>query len=166
MQLTAYTDYALRVLIFLVVHEDRLVTIAEMASAYGISKNHLMKIVHQLGQEGFIETVRGRGGGLKLGTSPERLKLGDIVRKTESHFHLVECFDQPTNRCPISPACGLAGVLAEARDAFLAVLDRYSVADIVQERSALIRLLELDKAPRHERRRGKNARNGHSLRIA
>jgi Rrf2 family nitric oxide-sensitive transcriptional repressor len=163
MQLTAYTDYALRVLIFLVVHEDRLVTIAEMASAYGISQNHLMKIVHQLGQEGFIETVRGRGGGLKLGTSPECLKLGDIVRRTERHFHVVECFDQPTNRCPISPACGLAGVLAEARDAFLAVLDRYSLADIVQERSALIRLLELDNVPRHERRRGKNAQNVLSL---
>ena len=142
MQLTAYTDYALRVLIFLAVHEDRLVTIAEMAGTYHISKNHLMKIVHQLGKEGFIKTVRGRGGGLKLGSSPECLKLGDIVRRTEPHFHVVECFDQPTNRCPISPACGLAGVLADARDAFLAVLDRYSLADIVQERSALIRLLE------------------------
>jgi Rrf2 family nitric oxide-sensitive transcriptional repressor len=142
MQLTAYTDYALRVLIFLAVHEDRLVTIAEMAKAYDISKNHLMKIVHQLGQEGFLETVRGRGGGLKLGLPPERVKLGDIVRRTEPHFHVVECFHQPTNRCPISPACGLASVLAEARDAFLAVLDRYTLADIVQERAVLIRLLE------------------------
>jgi Rrf2 family nitric oxide-sensitive transcriptional repressor len=111
MQLTTYTDYAFRVLIFLAVHEDRLVTIVEMANAYDISKNHLMKIVHQLGQEGFIETVRGRGGGLKLGSSPERLKLGDIVRRTEPHFHVVECFHAPTNRCPISrqpvalPAC-------------------------------------------------------------
>lgn len=144
MQLTTYTDYALRVLIFLAVHEDRLVTIAEMAGAYNISKNHLMKIVHQLGQGGFIETVRGRGGGLKLGASPEHLKLGDIVRKTESHFHVVECFHEPTNQCPISPACGLAGILAEARDAFLAVLDGYSLADIVQQRSALIQLLEAD----------------------
>lgn len=142
MQLTAYTDYALRVLIFLAVHEDRLVTIAEMARAYGISKNHLMKIVHQLGQESMIETVRGRGGGLKLGQPPERVKLGDIVRKTESHFHVVECFHPPTNRCPISPVCGLASVLAEARDAFLAVLDRSTLADIVRERSALIQLLE------------------------
>ena len=141
MQLTTYTDYALRVLIFLAVHEDRLVTIVEMASAYDISKNHLMKIVHQLGQEGFIETVRGRGGGLKLGSSPERLKLGDIVRQTESHFHVAECFHAPTNRCPISPACGLASVLAEARDAFLAVLDRYTLADLMQEKSALIQIL-------------------------
>ena len=118
------------------------VAIQKMASAYDISKNHLMKIVHQLGQEGFIETVRGRGGGLKLGSSPERLKLGDIVRQTEPHFHVAECFHPPTNRCPISPACGLASVLAEARDAFLAVLDRYTLADLIQEKSALIQLLE------------------------
>ncbi|MDH3603985.1 MAG: Rrf2 family transcriptional regulator [Candidatus Tectomicrobia bacterium] len=143
MQLTAYTDYALRVLIYLAVHEERLVTIAEMATAYGISKNHLMKIVHQLGQGGCIETLRGRGGGLRLAHPPDRLYLGEIVRKTEPHFHVVECFHSPTNRCPITPACGLAGALGEARDAFLAVLDRYTLADIIQEKQALAQLLKL-----------------------
>ncbi len=143
MQLTAYTDYALRVLMYLVVHEDRLVTIAEMASVYDISKNHLMKIVHQLGQKGFIETVRGRGGGLQLGQSPARVALGQVVRQMEPHFNIVECFDPATDSCPITPECSLSPVLVEAREAFLAVLDRYTLADLVQDKSALVRLLEL-----------------------
>ena len=142
MQLTAYSDYALRVLMYLAVHEKRLVTIAEMATAYGISKNHLMKVVHQLGQVGFIETVRGRGGGLRLGQSPATLPLGQIVRRMEPHFNIVECFDPMTNRCPITPACGLAPVLVEARDAFLSVLDRYTLADLISDRHALARLLK------------------------
>ena len=142
MQLTAYTDYVLRVLMYLAVHEDRLVTIAEMASTYDISKNHLMKIVHQLGQKGFIETVRGRGGGLRLSQPPERLALGQIVRRMEPHFNIVECFDPTTNRCPITPACGLSHVLIEARDAFLAVLDRYTLADLVPDKRALAHLFE------------------------
>lgn len=142
MQLTAYTDYSLRVLMYLAVHEDGLSTIAEMASVYGISKNHLMKIVHQLGQEGFIETVRGRGGGLRLGQPPKRVKLGDVVRQMEPHFNIVECLDPATNHCPITPACGLSRVLVEAREAFLAVLDRYTLADIIQEKDALTQLLQ------------------------
>jgi Rrf2 family nitric oxide-sensitive transcriptional repressor len=143
MQLTTYTDYALRVLIYLAVHEDRLVTIAEMASTYAISKNHLMKIVHHLGQAGFLETVRGRRGGLRLGHAPHRLRLGEMIRQTELHFDVVECFYPPTNRCPITPACGLARVLAEARDAFLAVLDRYTLADLIHQKQELVRLLEM-----------------------
>jgi Rrf2 family nitric oxide-sensitive transcriptional repressor len=142
MQLTSYTDYALRVLIYLALHDDRLVTIAEMASAYGISKNHLMKIVHQLGQHGFIETVRGRGGGLRLRQSPAQLALGQVVRQMEPHFNLVECFDPTTNRCPITPVCGLTHVLVEARDAFMTVLDRYTLADLIPDKPALARLFE------------------------
>lgn len=142
MQLTAYTDYALRVLMYLAVHEERLVTISEMATAYDISKNHLMKIVNQLGQKGFIETVRGRGGGLRLGQSPARLALGEIVRQMEPHFHIVECFAPTTNGCPITPVCGLSHVLAEARDAFLAVLDRYTLADLIPDKQALALLFE------------------------
>jgi Rrf2 family transcriptional regulator, nitric oxide-sensitive transcriptional repressor len=142
MQLTAYTDYALRVLMFLAVHEERLVTISEMATAYGLSKNHLMKIVHQLGQEGFIETTRGRSGGLRLGQPPAQLVLGHIVRRMEPHFHLVECFDPMTNHCPITPACGLAPVLVEARDAFLDVLDRYTLADLIPDPHALAHLFK------------------------
>lgn len=141
MQLTAYTDYALRVLMYLAVHDDRLATIAELASIYNISKNHLMKIVHQLGQEGFIETVRGRGGGLRLGQSPTRVVIGQVVRKMEPHFNVVECFDPATNRCPITRACQLSAVLAEARDAFLTVLDHYTLADLIQDKPALSQLL-------------------------
>lgn len=143
MQLTAYTDYSLRVLMYLAVREDRISTIAEMASAYNISKNHLVKIVHKLGQKGFVETVRGRGGGLRLGRHPKRVKLGEIVRQMEPHFNVVECLEPATNRCPITPACGLSGVLVEARDAFLAVLDRYTLADLIEERDTLTRLLQL-----------------------
>jgi Rrf2 family nitric oxide-sensitive transcriptional repressor len=142
MQLTSYTDYALRVLIYLALHDERLVTIAEMASAYGISKNHLMKIVYQLGQNGFVETVRGWGGGLRLGQLPERLSLGHIVRQMEPHFNIVECFDPTTNRCPITPVCGLTHVLFEARGAFMTVLDRYTLADLIPDRPALARLFE------------------------
>ncbi len=144
MQLTAYTDYALRVLMYLAVHDDRLVTIAEMASVYDISKNHLMKIVHQLGLEGFIETVRGRGGGLRLGQSPTRVALGQVVRKMEPHFNIVECFDGAANRCPVTPACHLSTMLEQARDAFLAVLDRYTLADLIQDKPALTKLLDID----------------------
>jgi Rrf2 family transcriptional regulator, nitric oxide-sensitive transcriptional repressor len=142
MQLTSYTDYALRVLIYLALHDERLVTIAEMASAYQISKNHLMKIVYHLGQNGFVETVRGRGGGLRLGQLPERLSLGHIVRQMEPHFNIVECFDPTTNRCPITPVCGLTHVLVEAHDAFMAVLDRYTLADLIPDKPALARLFE------------------------
>ena len=142
MQLTSYTDYALRVLVYLALHDERLVTIVEMASAYGISKNHLMKIVYQLGQNGFVETVRGRGGGLRLGQLPERLSLEHIVRQMEPHFNIVECFDPTTNRCPITPVCGLTHVLFEARGAFMTVLDRYTLADLIPDRPALARLFE------------------------
>ncbi len=143
MQLTAYTDYSLRVLMYLAVREDRLVTISEMASVYDISKNHLMKIVHQLGQEGFVETVRGRGGGLRLGQSPKRVKLGHVVRQMEPHFNIVECFAPSTNHCPITSVCSLSHILDEARDAFLAVLDRYTLDDIIQDKEALTQLLQL-----------------------
>ncbi|ETX07160.1 Rrf2 family transcriptional regulator [Candidatus Entotheonella palauensis] len=142
MQLTAHTDYALRVLMYLAVHGDRLCTIAEMASVYDISKNHLMKIVHQLGQAEVIETVRGRGGGLRLGRPPKQVKLGEVVRQMEPHFNVAECLDPATNNCPITPACGLSHVLVDARDAFLAVLDRYTLADIIQEKNDLTQLLQ------------------------
>lgn len=141
MQLTTYTDYALRVLIYLAVHEDRLVTIAEITNAHGISKNHLMKIVHQLAQHGWIATTRGRRGGMRLAHPPQAISLGTVVRQTEPHFYLVECFNPATNRCPITPACGLAEVLREAQEAFFAVLDRYTVADIVTRKRELAQLL-------------------------
>lgn len=143
MQLTTYTDYALRVLMYLAVADDRLVTIAELSKAYDISHNHLRKIVHQLAQQGWITTVRGRHGGLHLAHAPQRIPLGAVVRQTEPHWHLVECFDASTNRCPITPACGLGAILHDAQGAFLAVLDRYTLADAVAQKSALLPLLLL-----------------------
>jgi Rrf2 family nitric oxide-sensitive transcriptional repressor len=140
-QLTTYTDYALRVLIYLAVHDDQLVTIAEITKAYGISKNHLMKIVHHLAQQGWITTLRGRRGGLRLAQAPGTISLGAVVRETEPHFRLVECFDPAANRCPIAPACELAAVLHDAQEAFLVVLDRSTLADIVTRKRELTGLL-------------------------
>ena len=134
MQLTRYSDYSLRVLIYLAVRPDRLATIEEIAQAYEISKAHLMKVVHQLGRAGFLETVRGRGGGLRLARAPEDITVGDVIRYTEDKMELVECFDPETSHCRIETVCGLRGVLEEALDAFLKTLDRYTLTDLVARR--------------------------------
>jgi Rrf2 family nitric oxide-sensitive transcriptional repressor len=142
-QLTRYSDYSLRVLIYLALDPERLVTIEEIAQSYGISKAHLMKVVHQLGLNGYVETVRGRGGGLRLGRRPEEITVGEVVRSTEENMALVECFDPESSRCAIEPACGLRSLLHEALDAFLAVLDRHTLGDLVaRRRKPLTRLLE------------------------
>lgn len=142
MQLTRYTDYSLRILIYLAVHQEQLSTIEEIANAYGISKAHLMKIVHQLGLAGYVQTVRGRGGGLRLARPPEEVRLGEVVRYTEETMAVVECFDPRTSHCRIEPVCGLRAVLHEALDAFLRTLDGYTLADLVaRRRKSLARLL-------------------------
>lgn len=142
MQLTNYSDYSLRVLIYLAVRETELATIEEIATAYGISKGHLMKVVHQLGLAGYVETVRGRGGGLRLARAPEQIRVGEVVRRTEGKMALVECFDPRESLCRIEPACGLRFVLKEALEAFLRTLDRYTLADLVaRRRKPLARLL-------------------------
>jgi Rrf2 family nitric oxide-sensitive transcriptional repressor len=125
MKLTRYTDYALRVLLHLAAHQDRLCSIAEIARAYGISESHLMKVVHDLGKGGFVATIRGRGGGLRLGRPAETIGVGEVVRYAEDGFDLVDC-----KACIIAPLCRLSGVLCEAMTAFLAVLDRHSLADL------------------------------------
>ncbi len=143
MQLTTFTDYSFRVLIFLGIHRAELVSIAQISEAYGISKNHLMKVVHHLGQVGLIDTVRGRGGGIRLAHAPEQIGLGDVVRKTEPHLDIVECFDPERTECAIVPACALTRVLAHARDAFLAVLDDYTLADLIRPKRQLRQLIPL-----------------------
>src|SRR5262245_14810720 len=141
-QLTRYSDYSLRVLIYLALDPERLVTIEDIARGYDISKAHLMKVVHQLGLRGYVETVRGRGGGLRLARPAEEIAVGDVLRSTEESMALVECFG-PTSGCAIEPACGLRPVLQEALAAFLAVLDGYTLADLVaRRRKPLARLLE------------------------
>ncbi len=144
MRLTIYTDYALRLLMYLAVKDGGgLITIGEVAESYGIAKNHLTKVAHQLGRAGYIETVRGKGGGLRLAKKPARIGLGEIVRQSEPDMALVPCFEPYCAPCPIVPACGLRGALYEARQAFLAVLDRYSLADLVQRRAELETLLRI-----------------------
>jgi len=142
MRLSSYSDYALRILIYLAVQPDQLPTIGEIAEKHGISKNHLMKVAHQLGIGGYIETVRGRGGGLRLGRAPEQIRLGDVIRFTEQDLAIVECMGEG-NQCRLTPACVLRGVLGEALQAFLGVLDEYTLADIVRQRRTLTSLLGL-----------------------
>ncbi len=144
MQLTPHADYALRTLIYLAVHSGERVTIQAIADAYSISKNHLMKIVQQLAREGLVDATRGRSGGLRLAGDPTQIRLGDVVRRVESNFDIVECFNRNTNQCVITPACRLKEVFAEAKEAFIAVLDHYTLDDIVQERRrTLIQLLAI-----------------------
>lgn len=142
MRLTVYTDYSLRMLMYLAVKGDGgPTTIAEVAGAYGISKAHLNKVAHRLGLAGYVETARGKGGGLRLARPAEEIGLGDVVRRVEPDMALVPCFEPVHAPCPIVPACGLRGALYEARQAFLAVLDRYSLADLVRRRAELGALL-------------------------
>ena len=141
MRLTTYTDYSLRMLMYLAARDDGLATIADVADAYGISKAHLTKVAHQLGLAGYVATVRGRGGGLRLARPAVSISVGDVVRRTEPDMALVPCFEPLHEHCAITPACGLRGALYEAQQAFLAVLDRYSLADMVRRRVDLVALL-------------------------
>ena len=136
MRLTRYTDYAMRVLLYLASQpDDRLSSIGEIARGYGISQNHLMKVVNDLVRAGYIESVRGRFGGIRLARHADTINVGQVVRHTEDDFDLVDC-----DGCVIAPACGLTGVLHEATSAFLAVLDRYSLADVQAGQKDLLRL--------------------------
>ncbi len=132
MRLTRYTDYSLRVLIYLATHDDRACAIAEIAKAYDISYNHLMKVANGLARAGFLDAVRGRGGGLKLRIAPEKINVGAVIRTTEEGFALADCA-----ACVIAPACGLTAVLNQGAQAMLKVFDRHTIADLVERRSAL-----------------------------
>jgi Rrf2 family nitric oxide-sensitive transcriptional repressor len=132
MRLTFHTDYALRLLMLLAAEPEGLHTIEEIARRYRISRNHLMKVTQTLAQAGFVESLRGRGGGLRLGRAADSINLGAVVRATEDGFGLVECFDRVRNTCILASACGLRGPLEEAASAFLGVLDRYSLGDLVK----------------------------------
>lgn len=130
MHITRYSDYALRVLIYLAADTGRLATIKDISDSYDISRSHLMKVVNQLNQQGYVEAIRGKNGGLRLGRSPESINVGVLFRHTEPDMDLVECFSE-NNQCTISPICNLKHVLYEARHAFLTTLDQYSLADLV-----------------------------------
>jgi len=131
MRLTQFTDYSLRTLLFLSANRDRLVTIQDIADLHNISKNHLMKVVYQLGQTGLVETVRGRNGGLRLAKEPADINIGQLVRTTETDFFMAECFDRASDTCPITNDCKLKHTLNDATRAFLAVLDQQTLADML-----------------------------------
>jgi Rrf2 family nitric oxide-sensitive transcriptional repressor len=140
MRLTGFTDYTLRTLVYLALQPDRLVTIADIARAYDISVNHLMKVVHQLGVAGDVVTVRGRHGGLRLARPASAINIGEVVRRTEPDMALVACFDS-AQRCVIQVGCVLQRVLGDALAAFLAVLDGHTLADLAAPRHALAGML-------------------------
>lgn len=146
MELSRFSDYSLRVLIYAAAREGEKVTLSELAQAYRISHHHLVKIVHYLGKLGYLNNRRGRSGGILLGRKPGDIRVGDVIRKTESHFNLAECFNPATDTCRISPTCRLKGVLHEACQAFLDVLDHYTIEDLVQSRSSILRLLSLNSS--------------------
>ncbi|AKH20084.1 Rrf2 family transcriptional regulator [Sedimenticola thiotaurini] len=141
MRLTTFTDYTIRVLIYIGLHPGQRATISELADAYQISRNHLMKVVHHLGQTGYIDTLRGKGGGFQLAQPPEQINIGKLVRRTEQHTTLVECFSETDSHCRISPTCRMKAILNEALAAFYAVLDQYSLADLISNGQQLTELL-------------------------
>lgn len=147
MRLTAYTDFSLRVLMYVALHPDPKPTIGEIAGAYGISRNHLMKVVFELGRAGYIATVRGKNGGLRLGRPAEEIGLGEVVRGTEPDMALAPCFAPVRAACVIRPACRLRGAMDEARTAFLDVLDGYTLADLVADADPLLALLARGASP-------------------
>lgn len=147
MKLTDYTDYTLRTLIYLGLHRDELVTIQQIADSYDISKNHLMKIVNRLAQDGIVEAVRGRSGGVRLALDPAEIGIGEVVRAAEQDFTLVECFSKENNRCVLSPVCRLQHALHEAMDAFFGVLDGLTLADVLRNASKVRPLVDVQVVP-------------------
>ncbi|QDL36324.1 RrF2 family transcriptional regulator [Rhodoferax sediminis] len=143
MRLTTFSDYSLRVLMYLALQDDRLATIQEIATAYDISESHLMKVVHQLARSGVVETVRGKGGGLRLALEPAQIRLGQVVRQAEGEGPIVECLSGEPARCRIAPVCRLPGVLVRAFNALYAELDRYTLEDLVSEPNEFKRVLAL-----------------------
>ena len=133
MHLTRYTDYSLRVLIYLGTRQDKLATISEIAAYHDISRNHLMKVVHQLGAHGYIDTLRGKGGGIKLARKPEQIVVGDVVRSMEENMAIVACFQPDFSACVLAPSCRLKTVMDEALHSFLITLDLYTLADLIGE---------------------------------
>jgi Rrf2 family nitric oxide-sensitive transcriptional repressor len=142
MHLTQFSDYGLRVVIYLGCRPGQWVSVEKISQAYGISRHHLVKVVQRLTDLGVIESQRGRGGGMRLALLPSAINIGWLVRRTEPHFDLVECFNPATNTCPIAPACGLKGLLHRAQHAFLRVLDECSLEQILTHRTDLVALLD------------------------
>jgi len=145
MQLTQYTDYSLRVLIFLGINPGRRCTITEISEAFNINRNHLVKVVHHLSSTDWVKTIRGKSGGMELGLPADQINLGDVVNHTEPNSILLECFDVETNTCPILPACALRHALYRAQKAFMDVLASYSLEDVLQNKTEITMMLNIPK---------------------
>lgn len=146
MQLTFYTDYSLRVLIYLGLHRNSVPTIAEIARSYCISRNHIVKVVHNLANLGLVRTIRGRNGGMLLAREPEAINVADVIRETEPNFHLAECF-KPSGKCCIAELCRFRIVLDKAFQSFFAVLGHYTLADLIENNGDLVQLLRQVEIP-------------------
>ncbi len=147
MNLTLQTDYAFRTLMFLAVRQPKLATIQEISAHYGISRGHLMVIVNRLGNLGFLDTVRGRGGGIRLSRPASEIRVDEVVLAMEPHFHIVECFNLEGNECLITAPCRLRSVFDKALAAWFAVLKEYTLADLVRRNPALAHLLNISAIP-------------------
>ncbi len=146
MQINQFTNYALRVLMYCALNEGRVARTSTIANAYGISENHLTKVAQQLAAHGYLTTLRGRGGGLRLARPATTIVVGEVVRATEGTLNLAECFDAATNSCPLAPSCRFSQALQRALAAFFLVLDGYTLADLVAAPAELRALLHLDPA--------------------
>ncbi|WP_378940916.1 RrF2 family transcriptional regulator [Mesorhizobium sp. ANAO-SY3R2] len=144
MRMTLHTDYALRMLIYVAVRQEQTCTVMDVAEAYGLSRNHLLKVAMRLRDLGILATTRGRTGGIRITRRPEEINIGMVVRATEEDFSLVECLQSSGGACAISPACRLKGMFAEALRAYLAVLDKYTLADVVHDGTVMRSLLGID----------------------
>ena len=142
MKLTSFTDYTLRVLMYLALNQGKLATIQGIADAYGISESHLMKVVHQLAKSGVVESLRGKGGGIRLALPPEQISIGQVIREAEGRGPIVECFGEH-DTCKITPNCKLAGLLSKAFMAFYASLDEYTLNDLIEQPQPLRHILHI-----------------------
>lgn len=156
MQLTIFTDYGLRSLMYLAAHADRRCSVREIAEHYGISRNHLVKVIHHLSQRGYVDSSKGKGGGITLAQPPEQMKLGDLVLQLEPNMHLVECFNKDTNTCRITANCKLKHYLINANKAFIASLNQHTLLDAINNKTfSFAKLVAIKKAPNQFRKRFK-----------
>lgn len=146
MTLTLFSDYSLRILMYAAIHRDEQFSVDDVAEAYKLSRHHVAKAVNFLAQQGYLSAKRGRGGGICLGKPAKDIRIGEVLRQTESSTPLIECFDAATNTCPLIKACALKGALKEAWDAFFDVLDKYTLADMTKKPQSLLQALSLQAA--------------------
>lgn len=140
MRLTSFSDYSLRVLVYLAIRPEKS-SIAEVSRNFNVSENHLMKVVHRLSTLGYVQSTRGKNGGIRLGMDPQKINLGKIIVELEPDFDIAECFNEASNACKISPVCRLKNFLDKAKKAFLRTLAKYSLADVVKNRTQLTNLI-------------------------